>query len=87
MHVRFYIIIKYFSRLSLKYTTMSHILELGSTFAVLTMSSILQIMVSWENYFMQFHLKTCRRSEKYIKKKKKKKKNNKAIPSHRLVNN
>ena len=46
MHVRFYIIIKYISRYSMKYMTMSNILESGPTFAVLTMSSILQIIVS-----------------------------------------
>ena len=60
---------------------MSLILGSGPTFAVLTMSSILQIMVSrgcHENYFMQFHLKTCHRSEKY---------KSKVISSHRLVNN
>ena len=46
MHIRFYIIIKYFSRNSMKYTTTSLILGSGLTFAVLTMSSILQIIVN-----------------------------------------
>ena len=34
MHIRFYIIIKYFSRYSMKYTTTSLILRSGQTFAV-----------------------------------------------------
>ena len=46
MRIRFYIIINYFSRYSMKYTTTSLILGLGPTFAVLTMTSILQILVS-----------------------------------------
>ena len=46
MHIRFCIIIKYFSCYNMKYTIMSLILGLGPTFAVLTMSSILQIIVS-----------------------------------------
>ena len=46
MHIRFYIIIKFFSCYSMKCTTMSLILESGPTFAVLTMSGILQIIVS-----------------------------------------
>ena len=46
MHKRFYIITKYFSRYSMKYTTMSLILGTGPTYAVLSMSSILQIIVS-----------------------------------------
>ena len=46
MHIRFYISIKYFSRYSIKYTTTSLVLGSGPPFAVLTMSSILQIIVS-----------------------------------------
>ena len=46
MHKIFYIIIKYFTRYNMKYTTTSLILGSGPTFAVLTMSSVLQIIVS-----------------------------------------
>ena len=46
MHIRFFIIIKYFSRYYIKYTTTSLILGSGPTFAVLTLLSVLQIIVS-----------------------------------------
>ena len=46
MHIRFYIIIKYFSRYNMKITTTSLIMGSGPTFEVLTMSGILQIIVS-----------------------------------------
>ena len=81
MHIRFYIIIKKFSRYSMKYTTTSLILGSGPTFAVLTMSIILQIIVSLGfhmNYFIDYQLKTCYKSEKC---------KNKVISSHHLVTN
>ena len=48
MRISFDIIIIYFSHCSMKYTTMSLILGSGPTFAVLTMSRFLQIIVSLE---------------------------------------
>ena len=61
--------------------TTSLILGPGPTFAVLTMSGILQIIVSLgipHELFYILSIKTCHRSVKYI---------NKVISSHRLVNN
>ena len=65
MHIRFYIIIKYFSRNSMKYTTTSLILGSGPTFAVLTMSSILQIIFQTDNRLHDYVLESVP-SAKYL---------------------
>ena len=67
MHIRRYIIVKYFSRYSMKYPTTSLILGSGPTFAVLTMSSILQIKVSLgipHELFIYYQLITCSRQRR-----------------------